>query len=642
MVVSPDAEFLQQIRSHLEEGGRFQVTGAASAHEALSLANSNFYEVVILDGEINDIPIVTFSRDLAALQTDLKVLVYPPNNDPKHPLMDGLATNGFLNKPFSGPEIGRALANIFSEQSAGPSSQVKQIDDLMKQWLQHPETGRQKAEQIHQSTTAESVLIVIKEQPTASAGSINDKLMDKVTEFLSRYWKDEENSELARFLRMDGDGSERFVYATRLISNVVLVLVYPFNTTIQQVRRELNQVKEDFQKSYPSTAELRQEIASRAVAEIQERNKALEAMQPFTGAISQSELDALKALQGGPPAGSTSPGISEEELASLNALIAEMPAPDPEPVTEAAAPVEAEKQSENDPGWLNALQQQVSDLQTSEKTPAPASAAEEPSAGEAQPVEAVEHPASPSPAPDAAAPQQPVSEAEPLPEIDLKFPWETDETEGGEVLPVPPAVEDQPASAPQSAETVTAQEVTAEIPPPPVLQELIDQAQPESEKEFIPPLEEPAAPEVVNLEDPTSKLPPGLKDFRFNYTCVLIPGDHTQFLARDLSERLGNIMPQFHLAQGWQLTSITIRPQYMLWTVAVPVGICPHRIIHHIRSLTSAHIFGNFPDIARNKTSEDFWSSTFLAVSGVEPPPVNLIFDFVAQAWKNQETVPAS
>ena len=98
LVVSPDTDFLHQLRSHLEEGGRYQVTTAISAHEALTLANSNFFEVAIVDGEIDDIPVGAFTRDLTALQSDLKILVFPPDNNPQHPMLEGLSVNGFKKR----------------------------------------------------------------------------------------------------------------------------------------------------------------------------------------------------------------------------------------------------------------------------------------------------------------------------------------------------------------------------------------------------------------------------------------------------------------------------------------------------------------------------------------------------------------
>lgn len=764
LVVSPDPDFLQQIRSHLEEGGRYQVAVAGSAQDALTMANNDFFEVAILDSELDDIPMVAFSRDLAALQTELKILVYPPDNNPQHPLLDGLAANGFLSKPFSGPEIGTALTNLFSDQSTGPDLRVKQIDDLMKQWLQNPETGGEKAEHILKSTTAQSVLIIIKGQTTASAGSTSDNLETNVIGFLSRYWKDDEDIELARFLRMDGDAGERFLYATKLVSNVVLALIYPHTTTIQQVRRELSQVKDDFQRNYPTTAELRQDIAKQALAEINERNKKLESMQTFSATISQSELDELKILQEQQKSAPTPAAISEEELANLNKLIEELPSPDPEPKQEIEPQPTAV--AADIPDWLHELDQlAVKSLPSAEPEKATADQTEKPlfeeqpeagiqsttpindqltespeadltkspavdeplpvnNAQVAAPIAVLATDSSESPEVDLTKPStvveplpanniqdaapiaglaaesidapltEPTPVVEDLPEIDFKLPWETEETENvepainvgtvtdenlpaeitqDEVSPAALSVEDTASAIAEETTVekdfaqvleevqvdtaaVSPDETTDSVPEesagvPPL--ETIASVTATAEPDIIPPLgkedgqpiieetivEEPVIEEPV-IEEPVSNLPPELKDFRFVYTCILIPESRDQFLARDLSEKLGVVMPQFHLAQGWHLTSITIRPQYLLWTLTAPFTTCPQQIIHDIRALTSAHIFANFPDIAKNKTTDDFWSSNYLVVSGSEPPPVNLIYDFVTQAWKKKETSP--
>ncbi len=852
LVVSPDTDFLHQLRSHLEEGGRYQVTPAISAHEALTLANSNFFEVAIVDGEIDDIPVGAFTRDLTALQSDLKILVFPPDNNPQHPMMEGLSVNGFLSKPFSGQEIGKALSGLFSDQPMPSNVLVKVVDDLVKQWLQIPETGGRKAEQILEATSAQTVLIIIKDQLIASAGSMDDGLVANVTGFLSRYWKDEENNELARYIKLDGDGSDRFLYATKLVSNVVLVMVYPMITTIQLVRRELNNVKDDFQQHYPTTGELRQDIAKHTIADINARNKTLESLQsntntisqndidtlntqqqqtakPGTSAISQNEIDALKAMLQAPQTQASSDvsqaelearklfeqeslkskpeptinTVSQEEIDLLKAMSAapsqpavdavaqaeldarklfeqeslklkpettintvsqeeidllkamatapSQPAVDavaqaeldarklfeqeslkskPEPVINtvsqeeidllkamAAAPsqpaVDAVSQAESEARKLfeqeslkskpepavNTVSQEEIDLlkamsaapsqtdtpdtpaiseqelgelsQLLEQMPSP-----DPKPGEVTPIEEQNRPgwvnemeavenstqsAAPTPAIPPSLPgvnENLTSIAEnggPLPEIDFKLPWEMEETSADSV---PDTSTEQPLES--NSEAVTKQE--AEQPPVAVVEsteasavdpaieakeEVPLETQPPASATFSEVLDaitpqadnNPTLQTATAAEEPTAPPAiPSLKDFRFNYTLLLTPGDHNQFLARNLSEKLSSIMPDIHEDQGWQMTSITIRPQYLLWTAAVPLGTCPQRILQEVRSLTSNSIFANFPEIAQTKTSNDFWSSEYLAVSGSEPAPANLILDFVNNAWKNPET----
>ena len=879
LVVSPDTEFLQQLRSHLEEGGRYQVTVALSAHEALNLANSNFFEVAIVDGELDDIPVAAFTRDLTALQSDLKILVFPPDNNPQHPVLEDLSVSGFLSKPFSGQEIGKALSSLFSDQPIENPGQVKVVDDLVKQWLQIPEIGGRRAEQILGATSAQTILIIVKNQLTASAGSLDESLVTKVTGFLSRYWKDEENSELARYIKLDGDGNDQFLYATKLVSNVVLVLVYPMKATIQQVRRELNNVKDDFQQQYPTTGELRQDIAKHALVEINARNKVLESLQtdsnsfsqndidalnqiqqptikpntsaisqneidtlkalhqapqtqpsaevsqaelearklfeqeslkskptPTINAISQEELDLLKALQNEPsapavdavsqaeldarklfeqeslkskpkpninaisqeeidllkalqndpsvpavdavsqaeldarklfeqesnrpkptiatisqeeidllkamqqeppmtsadvvsqaelearklfeqeslnskpkptingisqeeldalkvlqkiaqnsgtngvslpeldalaqsgqvppePAAENSNNISEQEMAELSKLLEQMPSPDPQHETESA--VDEKKL----PEWLNELESTENSAQPTEVNSGLPLSTSETSPNGISPFLGLD------PSLTSIA-----EKGEPLPEIDFTLPWEVEETSGEVVAEIAnphsddvkpetildPIIE-QPAATVETA-------VEALQPAPTSFADVLNAVTPqeESSAEQVPTAVEPTdlpVPEPVVVEETSAPLaPPSLKDFRFNYTMVLTPGDRTQFLTKTISDKLSAIMPDIHEDQGWKMTSITVRPQYLLWMVAIPMGICPNQIMQEVRKLTSNSIFTNFPEIAKTKTSNDFWSSEYLAVSGSEPPPANLIFDFVNNAWKTPET----
>ena len=629
LVVSPDPEFVHQVQSHLEEGGRYQVTGATTAQDALTLANQNFYEIAILDGDLHDIPVAAFSRDLSALQSELKILVFPPGNDPKDPMLEGLVTNGFLSKPFSGQEVGSALTRLLSDQPLPQQTQVDALDDLVKQWLEIPENGVKQARQILAATTAQSALISIKGEITARSGSTDENLAALVRDFLLRYWREEENNEIARYL--DVEEESRFVYATKLVSNVVLVLVYGQTIPLQQVRRELNQVKNDLQKNYPSTNEIKQEIAQKTLARVHEQSKTLESMQPFSPSISQDELDALSLLGGKPAVVSDSPGISQEELEALNTLLAAMPAPDPQP--EDAG--QQDGLEEKKPAWLNELEKVGVAIPAVETTTEPAAPTieeeaqanplfsepepENPLAGELEPASFSENEGD----------RSEIVESEPLPEIDFVLPWEMEQEAAPvmekEIEPLTPLGMDE--------QSTSFAELLDEITDHPGS----DPLQPVAGLEQSSPGEGNLEPQTVSEQQPKeSENPSPVSLVRFQYTCLLVPEDKSTFLTKDLSEKLGGSLPQFLEAQGWQLVNMTIRPQFMLWTVSIPFEVCPHQVIHHIRSLTSAHIYANFAEIARKKTSEDFWASDYLAVSGMELPPASLISDFVARSWQVQ------
>lgn len=561
LVVSPDPDFIQQIRSHLEEGGRFHVSGASNGHDALTLANTNFYDVAILDGDVNDIPLPPLSNDLVALQPNIKILIFAPENNPNHAALEGSISNGFLRKPFFGPEIGNTLANLFMDLPTEPDNKNQLINDLVNLWLERPETGAKRIETLHQMTTADAAMLMVKDQVIAVSGILNEDARENVVGFMTHYWREEENYELARYLRMSGSQAEQFLYATRLVGNIVFVLLYDPGVSIQKVRLEIKLVRDGFQAAYPNTGAFRQEIANQTLVEVQERSKKLETAVPFTGGIDQSELDALVSRIKNNPV-DDQPALSEKEITNLDEIIATAPLPDPEEAQIGTATAD-KAQEENT--WLPLAA--VDPLQPTEHAAA-------------KPVEVA--PANPA-----------LAETATDPFSEVKLPWETEE--GGET-----------STRVEEVASIKAETLSENIPAPVAAEEI------------------PAAP--VDLEH-----------FRFNYTCILVPANRSQFLARDLSEKISAILPQFHQAQGWRLTSITLRPQYLLWTVATPFGVCPHQLIKDVRKHTSENIFASFPDIAREEGVNDFWSNDFLVVSGSEPPPVNLLFDFIAKALKTPE-----
>ncbi|MDO9121168.1 MAG: transposase, partial [Anaerolineaceae bacterium] len=351
--------------------------------------------------------------------------------------------------------------------------------------------------------------------------------------------------------------------------------------------------------------------------------------------VSQVELDALNlANQASVTPESVNPAnISEQELAQLSKLLEQMPTPDPQSEGETA--VEDKKL----PEWLNELETADNITQSSV-------------ANNAEPMANTPIGISPFLEIDENL-KTSLEKGEPLPEIDFTLPWEIEETTAQAVAEITadriieaktddilkPVIE-QPVAL---VEPVAEAAIEALQPTPTSFAEVLNAVAPQVET--APATVESAAspaPESVVMEEPaTPPAPPSLKDFRFNYTLVLLPGDRNQFLTKNLSDKLSAIMPDIHEDQGWKMTSITVRPQYLLWTVAVSMGICPKQILNEVRNLTSNAIFAAFAEIAKTKTSNDFWSSEYLAVSGSEPAPANLVFDFVKTAWKTPETVTA-
>jgi len=113
------------------------------------------------------------------------------------------------------------------------------------------------------------------------------------------------------------------------------------------------------------------------------------------------------------------------------------------------------------------------------------------------------------------------------------------------------------------------------------------------------------------------------------YTCILVPDLNEFSLSSEITSRLIEWMPKLCQAYGWQLEKLSIQPTYMQWTVRVTPGISQGFIVRKIRLQTSIRMFDEFPELKKDNLSGNFWAKGYLVVSGSEPPPAELLDDFI-------------
>lgn len=764
--------------------------GITSSADALALVSSTYYDLAILDAESSDVPFVPFTRDLVATQPGLKLLVFPPQNNPHHPVLTGLVSNGFLNKPFFTPEVSRALKKIFQEPVEEPEAEPELINDLAKLWIQRPEMGIKRVEQLLGSTTAQTGLLVSQGRVIAGSGPSDDTTIQMALNLLGNHHISKESMELLRFIPLESDGGELLIYASQLINDVTLVLFYPPTSSIQLVRQEVYQVKEEFKQAYPTTGELRRDLKVAAESLIGEglaQNIEDTQPAPIKATVTEPSEEVLIPLEEEIGSDDLDSILSLIELKNLDAMLADMPAPDPdseqpavggsadeepvnltdgiessawvplseaqeeqvwdihfppdlvEEITNTAIATElAEDMERVTPPPLPAefLEQQASELQTEANLADEIELAQ----NDAVPVDttitgedkveiAGDTPVISQTFPDfdftlpwetaeqkAETPDSPPPPVEPedekpgmVPNDQIHSPEESNETKDvdfsawlDEIIPVTTPTENEEVVSltqseevllplPDEAQTIESPiepvdveddiaSVFAEFEPLPDSFEFETEMQDGDEEEgsvpLVIPTEYEAADQVMaqevttaftpgdaETENQTSKdtaepifqpppsqvdsyntnlssepgtSPLGIKNFRFNYSCLLIPRNPQQFLTRDLSERLSFLIPQLHLEYGCRLTGITIRPQYMLWSVSLPISACPVHLVSDIRRRTTAHITSNFTDLTPIGIGDDFWASGFLILSGSTSPSVGMISDFINLTRTNQ------
>ncbi len=742
--------------------------GVTSGSDALSLVKNTYFDLAILDAESSDVPFVPFTRELVAAQPGLKLLVFPPSNNPHHPVLAGLVANGFLKKPFFTPEVSRAFKEIFSEKSEEPPVEPQPITNLAELWMKRPEVGFNRVEQLLGSTTAQTGLLIARGNVIAGSGPIDDATIQQVLNLLDAHKPERASLDIMQFLPIE-NGEEILVYASQLIPEITLVLFYPPSTSIQLARQEVFQVKNEFKEAYPNTSELRKELA------IKNENQTIN--EPAAPVVEENPVEDLLASIDKPDSADLKPledeigfedldtVLSFAELKNLDSMLANMPPPDPGQEGEEDHPEPEPIEDLGLTDWLPLPEEQksaeisektpdetIEPVEISDETPTDFIATEpeidvpplpeeflrqfqEPSQDETEKLEAF-----PLEKPDVAsvkedASQIPVESVDKEPEseeFNFDFIWdlqkEKPEATTEIQAPLDEAIAEETQEISESQEAVQEQNPLEAVLPneqePEIVGEdafnawldelsekesirdettpsmeaddtqlprplpVLEPATPELEEEIHPASQETSIeipqdqePEPIGLiplavaselseagdleafeeertiPDEDSGLPPalpqdafdedlssepgttplGVYNFRFHYSYLLIPRSPKQFLTGDIKERLSFILPQLHLEYGWHLTGIAIRPQFLLWSISIPLDTCPIDVIQEIRRRTSAHLFANFPDLNKDENQIDFWAPGFLALSGSSGPSVGMIYDFIKTTRDNQK-----
>jgi CheY-like chemotaxis protein len=131
---------------------------------------------------------------------------------------------------------------------------------------------------------------------------------------------------------------------------------------------------------------------------------------------------------------------------------------------------------------------------------------------------------------------------------------------------------------------------------------------------------EPVSPSVYNLD----------------YACLLVPRFTNHHLVGDLSDNLSDWVQQICIAFGWRLQYLSVRPEHLLWIVNVAPATSPGYLMRILRQHTSENIFTDFPRFKKENPSGDFWAPGYLIMGGSQPPPAQLIKDFIAQTRQRQ------
>lgn len=574
LVVTPNADFGELIHRILKEAGNFQVWIAPSRSRALTLSRQHPFDLVVLDSDLHSISLRELGNELVRLLPEVRLVVIPPiDNQDRIPVV-GILPDGFLSKPFYPPDLAGYFRQILTQPQARHNLAQPVWVIAPKAGFESGEAGDLRGNQWINPTPSDEALEALSRPRSADQG-----YPPAVSQLASFPWLQDpdrakrylthltvETSAHAAFFIRQG---AMWANAGQLSRTAVLELaaiVIRQPSSISALRDR--QVYPGYTR-YTRLETTGEEVSLHTIYLGSEIALTLvfDAQIPFSKMRSEAT--------------SLANSLSE----SAGKAIQEQPQQE-EP------PQEEEPEDREDAKDFNqSTTRRANAFLSPELIPPPEPGWVRPPA--VKPTSVLEN--MPSPEAVTASPFPPARIVTRTPVLEAQTPAPP----APQVIPVPPA-QDVPI---------------APLPPVPAAQPGFTY-QPVS----LPPDEDETAVGVVRA--------PSIL-YNLTYACVLAPRMPSQHLTHALAHQFPVWLRQLALSYAWRLEYIAVRPDHLAWLSSTTPDMAPERLVETVRLHTSRWIHEQFPQLALENPSGEFWAPGYLILTTRHPPPASLVNEFV-------------
>jgi len=293
LVVDANPIFAGLVRQTLEETGRYQVVSAARGQEAIDISRRSDIHLAIVDLDLPDVPGLEVMRRIRSLRPDLILVAVPIGGELDAAQRERLQIHDVLTKPFYLPELAAkidAALGLSAESSPAPPDSLwpeleavsadetsSPADELAAAieagipaelfeappapppavtgpprpippappalagppWLTDVDRAAQYLTRLSLETSAEAAMLTRAGKLWAYAGHLAQPQLDDLIALVGDFWAAEgARGAVARFVRLPDASADHMLYATTVIADIVLSLLFSSETPFSMIRRQ--------------------------------------------------------------------------------------------------------------------------------------------------------------------------------------------------------------------------------------------------------------------------------------------------------------------------------------------------------------------------------------------------------------------
>jgi CheY-like chemotaxis protein len=599
LVADSNREFGILIRQALEESGRFEVSLASSAEDAVALSKDVDFTLAIIDFALPDLDGEEIVERIRALQPGMAVIAIPVGEDEGAEKIRRAGVDGLLTKPFYLPNLPDIIEEALGSRldfhrpqplpmpsvappppaPSQPEPPPQQAADRTRRdlsgpakappWLLDIDRAAQYLARLTLETSAEAALLIRHRELVAFAGQLPRSQVQALTAQVADSWAEEgRTGAVARFVHLPGTADDFMLYATGVVSDMVLSLVFSAEIPFGMIRRQAEALAHALSEVDPAHHTPESSTVESSAPEPREASPG----PPVEPSPTPDTLEHSQGRDAGEPTTDHDAPVGPSRLPedwiprpsrhSRNAKLLdelatlELPEPDPEEDLAAHVTIVATQPKRSTPDlpldWLPVITHSRRHLPF------------------------LEEPGIPEP--------EPFAEADTL----------------------PPAVVEQETLPTEDTVGAAWHEPSAEVDthPPAV----VEQATLPTEDAEEGARDEPDAPHPVRPSmDPDRRLP---------YIVVFAPRFPEHRLAGPVVESLAQWTRRLCVARDWKAERIEVSHDTLLVQIRLPADVAPAGAVQELSDHLSEQVFEAFPHLKPGVSTGSFWASSNLLISG--------------------------
>jgi ActR/RegA family two-component response regulator len=243
LAVSSQPAFGELLRISLEKSGNYRVKLLHTGSEVLSVASRDVFDLAILDADLKDQPIVPLVQNLRLQQPQIKIIVIPSAVEAVQHTLAVVKVDGFLPRPFNLADLMQLAERLTVDNPIvpfRPPSAVFQAPEghspIDTKWIEDLQQVQQNMFRLSLQSPTLGAFLFQGNELHAQASKLDHQVDHQVVEIFLKSWDKKSSMDLVKFFRDKVEKKKWLLYATILLREYILVMIFPAALPMHEVR----------------------------------------------------------------------------------------------------------------------------------------------------------------------------------------------------------------------------------------------------------------------------------------------------------------------------------------------------------------------------------------------------------------------